>query len=472
MSRLLKTLIFSFLFLLLAVIFPQTISAEPKEFVKAVQEGNNLQWYLGGESGMLATTTDSLLVAIAGARDEQGNLISSGAIQTTSALIASTYQKPASTTQYLAYIMNHSGLAKSAYAQTRGGGWDFLTNTMVAGKNDPVILKLWTISRNITYLFFIIIFIAIGFMIMFRSKLNPQTVVNIQLALPSIVVSLILVTFSFAICGFIVDFVFLGNNLIQALFFEPITGKPLSALIPAGEHYSSIVSRLDIMSALLVPHKDVVGGITSPWKGLAVFDQLADFFTRGLWDSLKSLLGIGGSGNFFSGFIPLIFGFTLLGVGLKIFFALITKYVTLVLSTIFSPFMFLFSAFPGKSEAIGNFLKTMLSAALTFPAVAFMFFLSAYFVSGDTTSSTGGINLVLSGLPPLNKIGILAPGEADIGLSRTLEPLIALGILMATTQVPQALDQMLGVKAGIFGAATPEVGGALRKIPIIGSLLG
>jgi len=43
---------------------------------------------------------------------------------------------------------------------------------------------------------------------------------------------------------------------------------------------------------------------------------------------------------------------------------------------------------------------------------------------------------------------------------------------MAAAQVSQAIDQMLGVKPGIAGAATPDVGNALRKIPIIGSLLG
>ena len=43
-------------------------------------------------------------------------------------------------------------------------------------------------------------------MIMFRSKLNPQTSVSIQLALPKIVVSLILVTFSYAFIAWLLIF--------------------------------------------------------------------------------------------------------------------------------------------------------------------------------------------------------------------------------------------------------------------------
>lgn len=470
MPKLLAIFALAFFFLAVSLFIPSKSLATPQEFVKAVQEGNNLQWYLGGAQGMLATTADSLLVAITGVHDEQGNLISSGALQTTSLLMASLYHQPISSAEYLAYVLDRSGLAKSAYAQ--GSGWDFLTKSSVitdasvsppATSQRPVILELWTVSRNITYLFFILIFVAVGFMIMFRSKLNPQTIVNIQLALPSIIVSLILVTFSFAISGLIIDFVFLGHRLIESLFFNPINPlqKPLAALINSGQTYFSTVGSLDIVSALLYP-TDPTAGIVSPWAGVNVFNEFGNFLEK-FAEKIGQLL-TGSQANFFSSLVPLIFAFTLLGTALKIFFGLLTKYVTLILSTFFSPFVFLFSAFPGRSEGIGNFLKTMLSAALTFPATGFMFFLSAYFVHK-------GIGLELQGLPPLNKTGILGPG-ATIGIDRVFEPLIALGILMATTQVPQAIDQALGVKPGITSAATPEVSGALRKIPIIGSLLG
>ena len=456
-------LLFIIFLLLLPFISPSPAQAEPKEFVKAVQEGNNLQWYLGGRSGMLATTADSLLVAITGAYDEQGNLISGGALQGTSILMASLYQKPASSVQYLAYVFNHSGLAKSAYAQ--GKGWSFLTDTKIGGTSNSVILTLWTTSRNVVYLLFIVIFVAIGFMIMFRSKLNPQTIVNLQLALPNIIVSLILVTFSFAICGFIIDFAYLGHKLIEAVFFLPVDPrlKPLSAVVSPST-YSDIVEKVDIITALLYPKPG--GPITSPWEGINVFSQFGDFIQK-LGEKFLEMVG-GTASNFFTSLVPLIFAFTLLGTALKILFALLTKYVSLILSTIFSPFVFLFTAFPGKSEGTSNFLKTILSAALAFPATAFMFFLSAFFVKKS-------IGLELNSLPPLNKEGILAE-SASIwgggGIDRVFEPLIALGILMAATQVSQAIDQMLGVKPGIAGAATPDVGNALRKIPIIGSLLG
>ncbi|PIR57271.1 MAG: hypothetical protein COU72_01820 [Parcubacteria group bacterium CG10_big_fil_rev_8_21_14_0_10_41_35] len=473
MSRLLKIFFLLAVFSLAALFTPRSAAATPQEFVKAVQEGNNLQWYLGGAQGMMSTTADSLFVGIMGAYDEQGKLIQAGAMQTTSVMMAKLYNKPASSVDYVAYLMNNSGLAKSAYAQ--GSGWDFLTKTRTGGQAPPngsgvetqPILILWKMSRDIVYLFFVVIFVAIGFMIMFRSKLNPQTVVNVQLALPNIIVSLILVTFSYAICGLIIDTVFLSHKLIDAVYFSTNT-KPFYNLLPDAAvgkvPYSEVVEKMDIISALLLPG-DAVGGLPSPWEGLNVFSQLGDFLTNGIGKSIKTLLGAGDT-NFFSNFIPLIFAFTILGVGIKIFFALITKYVTIILSTIFSPFIFLMSAFPGKTEGIGTFIRTVLSAALTFPATAFMFFLSAFFVSGK-------IVLDLNPLPPLNKTGIFEPGTATTGLAsgQILEPLIAIGILMAATQVSQAIDQALGAKPGIAGAATPDVSSALSKIPIIGGLL-
>lgn len=460
-------------FFLLSLFIPQKASASPQEFVKAVQEGNNLQWYLGGASGMMATTADSLFVAIGGARDEQGKIIQAGAIQTTSTLMASLYHKPASSVEYLAYVLNNSGLTKSAFAQ--GNGLNFLSypNVKDKGSTTSPILELWKSSRNVTYVFFIIIFVTIGFMIMFRSKLNPQTVVNIQLALPNIIVSLILVTFSFAICGFIIDFVYLGHSLINTVFFQP-DSTPLARLIDVqsgNSYYPGIVEKVDIVSSLLYPNNPGAA-IPSAWAGVNVFDQFLEFISlSNMFEMGRKLLGNEG-GSFFADLMPLIMVFVLLGTGLKIFFSLITKYVTLILSTIFSPFVFLMSALPGKSEGIGNFLKTMLSAALTFPAVSFMFFLSGYFVE------KAKIGLVLSALPPLNKTGLLESlslGTTAAGVvnttDRVLEPLIALGILMATTQVSQAIDQALGVKAGIAGAATPDIGSALSKIPVIGGLL-
>ena len=50
--------------------------------------------------------------------------------------------------------------------------------------------------------------------------MSPQTIVTIQSALPKIVVTLILVTFSYAIAGFMVDLVYVVMGLFSQFFTQ------------------------------------------------------------------------------------------------------------------------------------------------------------------------------------------------------------------------------------------------------------
>ncbi len=86
---------------------------------------------------------------------------------------------------------------------------------------------LWTATRNMAYLISIILLIAAGFMAMFRTKINPQTVVSIQMILPKLAISLILITFSLAIVGFVIDMIYVF--IVAILGFIAITGVSLPA---------------------------------------------------------------------------------------------------------------------------------------------------------------------------------------------------------------------------------------------------
>ncbi|OGK15349.1 hypothetical protein A2774_03385 [Candidatus Roizmanbacteria bacterium RIFCSPHIGHO2_01_FULL_39_12c] len=80
---------------------------------------------------------------------------------------------------------------------------------------------IWKIFRDATYVLLVLILVAIGFMIMFRMKINPQTVISIESALPRIIVALLLITFSFPIAGFMIDLMY----VVMAL--------TISILVPA-----------------------------------------------------------------------------------------------------------------------------------------------------------------------------------------------------------------------------------------------
>ena len=111
-----------------------------------------------------------------------------------------------SSSDYFAYLSNNFGVAKHAYAQSTG-----FQQLM------PVI-TLWQTTRNISYLLIVIVFIIIGLGIMLRIQIDPRTVMTIQNQIPKAIVGILLVTFSYAIVGFMVDIMWVSVYFIMRLF--------------------------------------------------------------------------------------------------------------------------------------------------------------------------------------------------------------------------------------------------------------
>jgi len=141
-----------------------------------------------------------------------------GALGVMSQGIAILYTPALHTGDYIRYLGQSFGIAKPAHAQ--GVGFDALS---------PII-PLWTTFRNVSYLFFILIFIVIGVGIMLRSRIDPRTVMTIQNQIPKIIISLILITFSFAIAGFLIDLMYITIYIVYGLL---ATSGNVSSLSPA-----------------------------------------------------------------------------------------------------------------------------------------------------------------------------------------------------------------------------------------------
>ncbi len=440
MSRLLKTIIISIFLFLLAIPLSSPTYAN-NLFVDALTSpGQNLEKFVAGEQlvnkdqgtlGLFGIMVDATTGYLLGVYDPQtGDLISqNSALQSLAMATGVMYQQPISSVQYLAFLKNKVNIVKSSYAATPG------TEVL-----SPLI-TIWEGVRNISYVFFIIIFVAVGFMIMFRSKLNPQTIINVQLALPRIIIGLILVTFSFAILSFLVDLAFFGNQLLA------------SALEPS------------LIDAALKN-----GGVDWNWKPfnnptdssngflIYVLNRFGEDTVIGL--IIKALGAIGGlfTGKFDSIFLMII-AFSLVGSLVKIFFALLTRHVTIILSVIGAPIVFLFSALPSQNNIASTFLKTFLSAVLTFPATLLILNLALFF----SVSKDSRLNNVI---PPF----FLGTDPAS-DVINTMGGFIALGLLMVASKIPQVLDELFQVKGGAVAAAGGEISGAARKIPIIGGLI-
>lgn len=113
--------------------------------------------------------------------------------------------RPFSGISYIKQRLQRFSLVPTVHAATVSYGFDVLTP----------IQALWTASRNIAFGLFVIVAIVFAFMIMFRVKISPQTVIAVQSALPKLIVSLILVTFSYAIAGFLIDLMYVVIGVIS-----------------------------------------------------------------------------------------------------------------------------------------------------------------------------------------------------------------------------------------------------------------
>src|SRR3990170_4166309 len=237
-----------------------------------------------------------------------------------------------------------------AYAQ--GAGYTALS---------PLI-PLWTAFRNISYLAFVVIFILIGFMIMFRAKLDPQTVVNVQNSLPKLVITLLLITFSFAIAGFMVDLIYLGIYVVvsvlasQGLISNP--GTVRTDLLTA--NVFSMVAEAGFFRWALTMSEAINATIEA---------ALNDTFLELVYDAIPFSVTIG----------KLIISVAILFSLFKLFFQLLLAYIGIILQTILSPLLILFNALPG-SQSFGNWLRNMLANVLIFPAVAMLFLISAILI--------------------------------------------------------------------------------------------
>ena len=413
---------------------------------------------------------------------EGGGLIGSG-----SKFMAMMYNnQPASGIEYTASLLNDGfGIAEPAYAQVSGSG---------AAVISPV-QKLWQVFRNISYLFFILIFVAVGVMIMFRQKLNPQTVISVQNALPGLIVALILVTFSFFLSGLIIDLAFLGTQLLGIIFLSQVGGvKDIGA---AAGHVTQLLNTQNVINMFvnIVFNGDLwsQANVAGTSFSELIFQRSTNGTVMGILGALATcfnpigLAVVAGSGPLGaavgagvcaglgwgigsqSGFIVSALMFIILLIGLiqaliRLFFALITSYVIIVITTIFSPLIILFSAVPGNGNVLGMWWKSLLGNVLVFPAVFGLFLIVASIIGlGDPWFLNSTVTQFDQALPLF--------GAAPVGF---VQVLLVYGLLMMSSGLPDFVKELVGAKPNqiLQQAFKSNMGTGTQAAGVIGPTLG
>ncbi len=338
--------------------------------------------------------------------------------------ISGVSTSPLSTKEALADMGSSLGFAKPAYAQ----------NVQGSGANIIAPVKtLWQIIRNMSYMFYILLFLVVGLMLMFRQKMNPQTVISVQAALPGLIIGLIVITFSYLISALLVDLAFLFIPMVAIIFEQAsptnifINNRELLADTPFAnyKHLIDVAQNANIFTF---------------WNGFTKNIILYDFFgnTPQNW-SLKvdNLLGSVLAGlvelgkNGLNLFIAVVVIFALFIQMVRLLALLVRAYITIMVYTFLGPFFILMSSIPGRGKGLTDWWKTILANSLIFPAVFAGFFFGGMFFNAEIVDQTQFQYTMpfFTGLPV-----------------QVIKYIIGLMIILGVPALPGMVKEALGVK--------------------------
>jgi hypothetical protein len=297
--------------------------------------------------------------------DENGQVYSPGVIGTQGKALSLIYNNQISSQEYIADILENIGVPSisRSYAQgTSGSGTGY--NAM------KPFLEFWKVFRNLAYSLYIIMFVVVGIMIMLRTKVNAQTIITIQTALPNLLITLLLITFSYAIVGFMIDLMyFLIYFVVYLISSVGIIDASMS--IKRLMSYSAwgvvFEGRNSIISAVTSSLQGILGSLGTGGIGLtggliSATDNIVQSLTLGMMSPIYL-------------FVTVSFIIAML----KLIVALVKSYVMLIVQTITAPVQILLNAMPG-SKAFSTWLKTTASYLIPFPVAAAMFIFSAILI--------------------------------------------------------------------------------------------
>lgn len=377
--------------------------------------------------------------------------ISGGAIGSISNLIAVMYANPpASSVEYLADLSKNLGIVKPVYAQDTGF------------ESLRPILPIWKAFRSLAYFFFSLVFVVIGFAIMFRLKLNPQTVISIQNAIPRIIMALILVTFSYAIAGLLIDLANVASSIIVAVinpsylpeWLNTITdfinkilpGTPIKTMMPSNPN---IAEFLLLYMGKGAEYASYLSRLLNPVTAVAEMANVPNLITQ-ILQVLTALTPLGMN----SSLITLILAVILLLAFFKLFLSLLKAYVLVIISVILGPLQIMLGALPGQN-GFGGWMRNLIANLAVFPAVIIMMALTMKIVE----VSEGGPLWIPSPLRPPE----LGPVQLGGFSGRIVTAMIAYGMLLLMPKVVDMVKEAFKVKPFAYGSAIGEAFGPVRK---------
>lgn len=315
------------------------------------------------------------------------------------------------------------------------------------------IQPLWRAVRNMSFFIFVLMIVVFSFMIMFRVKIAPQIVIGVQSAIPKLAIALILVTFSYAIAGFMVDLMYVVIGIVSMMF--NLGGSYISSttnfLFITGE--LPIVSGLGILGYFGIYLFFFVGMLAISLGALAITKPiLAVVF------GLLSIIGV----------IVLIIVF--IWNTFKTLWMLVKTLAKIYLLVILAPLQLTLGAVV-PSLGFGAWVKSLAGALAVFPVVgallllAFTFLFYSLGLSGEVVANLGITGAIFDLVEAAFGIKIdFLPGNLWspplLGIGAAGAPLlfvlVSLVILLMIPKAAELIQSAIEGKPFAFGTAIGE----------------
>lgn len=333
-------------------------------------------------------------------------------------LVASLYTPQASGVQYLATLKD-SFLGKPAYAQ-QGQGFAGL----------QPILPIWRGFRNITYILSSIFFITIGLMVMLRVKISPQAVVTVQNAIPGLVTTLILITFSYAIAGLLIDLMQLLQSLVMALLFD-VSGVGFgSNLLPGVKNYTfeklstGDISTIADLTTRAIPMAPII--LLSALFG-AIIGGITGIAGGPVTVITNAAIGIPAAIIF----VLLIIVIMVVIWMFKFYFGCLKVYVTVIFKIIIAPLELAMGAFPNSKMGFNTWIWDLIANLSVFP-ISMIFMVVGNLIIDQAKKGLWAPSIISGGSIPQITFSALALGN-----------IVAVGIGLAVVSLMAKLPEMI-----------------------------
>ncbi len=356
-----------------------------------------------------------------------------------------------------------------------GGGLPPNGINAISPLTDLGINKLWGISFGIAMVGFTIILVYSGFIIIFRQKVNGQTIASLGMSIQGMVMGLLFALASFAIGGFFFNLSKFLVLILAALLSTTLTYGNNAAFVPT--YISSPLSLLTGNGTELFSGSDIDEirnrtpaniSTCSPNDYGCVFGEVfsGSFFPNLIQGALEAVGGI-----LVYILVRLVGAFLLFTAAFRIFFAVFTTYTKMIMDIILAPIYFVISAIPGRSPNYSSWLKKMFRNALVLPMIFVIVNIGLYLMGLDNSSLNGGLGT--SAISGITGGAIVADGSVTDFILAMAGPgyIVGLIFLLMAPSAPNLISELLAVsdsKAG--GEAAKSAQSAIAGTPIIGGL--